>query len=68
MTINMRTDRINRGLSQQELADKIGVSVDVIRNVEETGNRPRPANALAIARFYDSDVVDLWPVPIKGAA
>lgn len=61
MTINMRADRINRGLSQLELADRIGVSVDVVRNVEETGNRPRPANALAIANFYECTVLELWP-------
>lgn len=55
------TDRMNRGLSQQGMADLIGVSVDVIRSLEATGNRPRWANARKVAEFYGTTVVSLWP-------
>jgi ribosome-binding protein aMBF1 (putative translation factor) len=61
MTIDVVADRVNRGLSQQQLADEIGVSVDVIRNVERTGKRPRPANALRVATHYGLMVTEMWP-------
>lgn len=63
----VRVDRLNRGLSQQALADEIGVSVDVIRNIE-AGNRPRPGNALKVAQFYGRTVIDMWPVSAEAAA
>lgn len=62
MKINVYENRINRGLSQQQLADEIGVSVDVIRNLEESGARPRPANAAAVAKHYGLTVMEMWPV------
>jgi len=68
MTIDVRVDRVNRGLSQQALADAVGVSVDVIRNLEDTGNRPHPANALKVAVFYGLSVAELWPVTMPVAA
>lgn len=63
MTINFKADRINRGLSQHAFAALLGVSVDVVRNLEETGNRPQPANARKIAEFYGRVVTDMWPEP-----
>lgn len=64
MTMKERllVDRTNRGLSQQGMADLIGVGVDVIRGIEATGKRPRLANALTIAGFYDLTVVEAWPI------
>lgn len=67
MKVDIHTDRINRGLSQQQLADQIGVSVDVIRNLEDSGARPRPANARAVAAFYSLSVTDMWPLAREAA-
>lgn len=68
MNVNVREDRLNRGLSQQQLADVIGVSVDVIRNIEATGARPRPDNARAVAAHYGSTVTEMWPIEREAAA
>lgn len=68
MRVDIQEDRLNRGLSQQELADEIGVSVDVIRALENTGNRPRPANALLVASFYGTTVTEMWTAESKVSA
>ena len=61
MKIDLRADRLNRGLSAEEMAKKIGVKPHVLRYVEKTGNRPLPSNAFKIARFYGVSVTDMWP-------
>lgn len=61
MKVDIYTDRLERGLSQEGLAEEIGVSVDVVRNLEATGRRPRPANALRVAAFYGETVTAMWP-------
>jgi ribosome-binding protein aMBF1 (putative translation factor) len=68
MKVDIYADRVNRGLSQEQLAAEIGVSVDVVRNLEATGNRPRPSNALAVATFYGTTVTDMWPGTVEAAA
>ena len=62
MKTKVFNDRMHRGISQQEMADLIGVSVDVIRNLEATGNRPRWANARKIAEFYGMTILECWPL------
>lgn len=62
MKAKVFADRMERGFSQQEMADLIGVSVDVVRNLEVTGRRPRWANARKVAEFYDEPIVELWPL------
>lgn len=70
MTVQNRMliDRHERGLSQQEMADLIGVSVDVVRNLEATGNRPRFVNARRIADHFGCKVIDLWPLDYEPKA
>lgn len=61
MKVDIYTDRINRGLSRAALAAEIGVSDDVVRQLEKTGRRPQPANALKIAAHYGLTVLEMWP-------
>ncbi len=66
--VRVISDRMNRGASQQELADLIGVSIDVVRNLEATGNRPRWSNAKRVADFYGLRVTDFWPLDEQAEA
>jgi transcriptional regulator with XRE-family HTH domain len=34
----LRTERLNQNMTQQELADRAGVSVDTVRSIESAGN------------------------------
>lgn len=61
MKVDIYADRINRGLSRAALAAELGVSEDVIRQLEKTGRRPQPANALKIATHYGATVLEMWP-------
>jgi transcriptional regulator with XRE-family HTH domain len=59
--INVRHHRLNVvGLSIEDFACKVGVTPDVIRNLEETGNRPRPANAVKVARYFEMEPDEMW--------
>jgi DNA-binding XRE family transcriptional regulator len=63
MKVDIRNHRVNVvGKSVEAFAAEIGVSPDVIRNLELTGNRPRPENAIAVARYFDKAPDDLWPI------
>jgi ribosome-binding protein aMBF1 (putative translation factor) len=54
MKVDVRHHRLNvEGLSIDAFAVKVGVTADVIRNVETTGNRPRPANAVKLAKYFE---------------
>ena len=55
-------ERMELGMSQAEMAAHMGVSVDVVRNLEATGNRPRWANARKVATFFKTTPNKLWPV------
>jgi ribosome-binding protein aMBF1 (putative translation factor) len=61
MKVDVYVDRINRGLSRAALADEMGVSEDVIRQLEKTGRRPHPSNALKVAEHYKLTVLEMWP-------
>lgn len=60
--VDLRTARINRGLSQAEAARQIGVDADALARAERGVARPHPRNALPIAAFYGYKVTDIWPV------
>ena len=60
--INLLDHRTNLGLSQEQMAERIGVTRRVYQGAE-TGERvPRGQNALAFARHFDCKVTDLWPL------
>lgn len=68
MSINLLAERKNRGLSQHEMARRIGVTRRVYQAAEAGTRQPRGENALAFARFFGRDVTDLWPIDDREAA
>lgn len=62
MMIDLRSQRLNRGLSISGASKEIGVTRDTLRRAEEGGPRPHPRNAFKIASFYGYRVTDIWPV------
>lgn len=56
---DLRTERINRGLSIRAFARRIGVHPRVIQNAEE-GGIPQPRHAKLIADFLGYEVSDVW--------
>lgn len=61
MTINLRAERVNRGMSTREASDKIGIARPTLERAE-AGEAPRPRQAKLIADFYGVQVTDIWPV------
>jgi transcriptional regulator with XRE-family HTH domain len=59
--MNLRAERLNRGLSLRDAATKIRVPEATLLRAE-TGLGVRPVNAKAIADFYGVKVTDIWPV------
>lgn len=66
--MNLKAERLNRGLGINDAADAIGVPFYVLRDAETQGTQPRPAAAKRIADFYGVKVTDIWPVEEKSAA
>lgn len=64
MSFDLRTARLNAGLSQRALADLIGVPKNTLAAYENGDGtyRPHPANAKKIADYFDIQVTDLMPV------
>jgi transcriptional regulator with XRE-family HTH domain len=56
---DLRTARLNRGLTLRQAAEVIGVPTMVLSRAER-GTRPHPGNAKAIADFYGRRVSDVW--------
>jgi DNA-binding XRE family transcriptional regulator len=67
MNFDLRTARINAGLSQRELAAEVGVPYVTIQNLEN-GRGARPSNAKKIADHFDIKVTDLLPAEQSRAA
>jgi transcriptional regulator with XRE-family HTH domain len=60
-TVDLRAERLNRGLSLRQAAREMGVPEQSIRRVEaDLGVTPQ--NAFKIASFYGYKVTELWPV------
>lgn len=60
--IDLRAERLNRGLSVAVAAEKMDVSRDTLERAESGEVNPQPANAFKIASFYGYKVTDIWPV------
>lgn len=60
--IDIKSERVNRGLSVKAAAEAIGVAPVVLRRAEDGTAVPRPHNAAKIARFYGVQATDLWPL------
>ena len=67
MTFDLRTARINAGLSQRELAEVVDVPYVTVQNLER-GRGARPSNAKKIADYFEIKVTDLLPTEQKEAA
>jgi transcriptional regulator with XRE-family HTH domain len=59
---DIRQLRIQRGLSPEQLGQRVGVSGRTIRRVEEGRSRPTVRTMFLIALEFDCEVVDLWPL------
>jgi transcriptional regulator with XRE-family HTH domain len=68
--MNLRAERLRRGMSAAAAAAEIGVTEDVLLWAERTRRRPNPANAERIAAYYGFDVIEQWPLaePAEPAA
>jgi transcriptional regulator with XRE-family HTH domain len=62
MSVDLRTERLNRGLSLQEAAETIGVEASVLSRAERGDTTPTPGNAFKIATFYGRKVTEVWPL------
>lgn len=61
MKVDIRHHRLNvAGMSIEAFAKRVGVTPDVIRNLEVTGNRPRPKNAVKVARHFGFTPDEMW--------
>jgi DNA-binding XRE family transcriptional regulator len=71
MNVDLRAERINRGLNINDAADRIGISRATLRRVEGGDQQPHAATAFKVASFYGYKVTDVWPLesaPSAGAA
>jgi putative transcriptional regulator len=62
MNNEIRRMRTARGLSQQELAQAIGVSRQTINSIEKERYTPSLPLAITLARFFDHDVEEMFHV------
>jgi transcriptional regulator with XRE-family HTH domain len=58
----LRELRTNKGLSPEQLGNRVGVSGRTIRRVEDGGTRPTVRTMFLIAKEFDCDVIELWPL------
>ena len=68
--MNLRGERLDKGLSSREAAECIGVSQAILLRAE-SGQGVRPGHAKKIADFYGTTVTSIWPVdhePERSAA
>lgn len=56
---DLRTARLNRGLSRMELAKRCGVHRDSIRRIEEGAPYPRPQTLRKLAEFFGVTVSEI---------
>lgn len=59
--IDLRAERLNRGMSQREFAKAAGVTQRVLQRAESRASKPHPASALKIADYLGVNVTDIWP-------
>jgi transcriptional regulator with XRE-family HTH domain len=61
MRIDLRHHRLNvAGLSIEAFARELGVTPDVVRNLEKTGRRPHPQNAVKVAKYFELTPDEMW--------
>lgn len=68
MRLDLKTERLNRGLSLAALSEETGIPKSTLARIETTDIEPAPKTKLALASFYGFEVVELWPVVEKAPA
>ena len=63
---NLKSVRESRGMTQQELADRIGMRRETILHLENNRYNPSLEMALKIAQFFDLRVEDLFQLKDTG--
>lgn len=60
MNHELQKHRLNSGLSQQQLANKAGLSRQAINSIENRRSQPSLAHAMKLARIFETDVQTLF--------
>lgn len=63
---NLKSVRESRGMTQQELADRIGIRRETILHLENNRYNPSLEMALKIAQVFDLRVEDLFQLKDTG--
>ncbi len=61
---SVRRIRLEKGLSQQDLADESGVGQDTISGIESGRHEPRPSTLRKLAKTLDVEVADFFKEPV----
>ncbi len=59
MKISLKAARVNADLTQQEVADKLGISKHTIVNWESGRTKPKKFILIALANIYDINIDNL---------
>lgn len=62
MSVDLKAERLNRGLSLDALSEKTGIPKSTLARIENSGSLPSARTGFAIAEFYGCKVTDIWPV------
>ena len=63
---NLKSVRDSRGMTQQELADRIGMRRETILHLENNRYNPSLEMALKIAQVFDFRVEELFQLKVTG--
>ena len=62
LATNVKIERVRKGLSQIELAEKAGVSIDVVGKIERATANPALEKVISIALALEVDLNTLLPL------
>jgi len=62
---NVRAERARKGLSRQQLAEKAGISIDTMGQIERGEGNPQFNTILSIALALDVDLNTLLPLKTR---
>lgn len=62
LAVDLKAERLNRGLSAGEAAEVIGIQKNILLRAEAGEGMPHPRNAKKVADFYGYKVTEVWPL------
>jgi putative transcriptional regulator len=65
---HLKVERARRNLTQEQLADLVGVTRKTINSIETRRFVPSTLLALKLARFFRVRVEDLFEIEVNGSA